>query len=258
MKRGVSIKHLIIPDCQVKPGVPLDHLTWAGKYAAEKRPDKIICIGDFADLPSLSSYDIGKKTFEGRTYKADVECAKEAMGLLLSPIQRAIKQSRNTKKPWNPKFELYLGNHEHRIERAIEADRKLDGTISVSDLGYRDMGWNVHPYLEVCVLDGIAYSHYFTSGVLGRPVASARALLVKKHMSCVMGHVQKTDIAYDNRADGKRITGLFCGTFYQHDEQYLGPQGNRHWRGIWMLHNVKDGEFDEMPVPLHYLKEKYK
>ena len=33
---------LVIPDCQVKQGVPLEHLTWAGRYAAKKKPDVIV------------------------------------------------------------------------------------------------------------------------------------------------------------------------------------------------------------------------
>ncbi len=52
--------HAIIPDCQVKDGVDLSYLTWVGKYLAEKKPDVIVQIGDFADMPSLSSYDVGK------------------------------------------------------------------------------------------------------------------------------------------------------------------------------------------------------
>jgi hypothetical protein len=45
--------------------------------------------------------------------------------------------------------------------------------------------------------------------------------------------------------------------FYQHDESYLGPQGNKCWRGLWILNNVKDGEFDEKPVSMRHLLEKY-
>jgi hypothetical protein len=92
---------------------------------------------------------------------------------------------------------------------------------------------------------------------MGRPVTSAAALLNKRHMSAVMGHVQGRQIAYANRADGRQITGLFSGCCYLHDEDYLGAQGNNYWRGIWMLHEVEDGQFDEMPVSLKYLKKKY-
>ena len=65
------MRHLVIPDTQCKPGFPTEHLEWVGKYAAEKKPDVIVHLGDHWDMPSLSIYDIGKKAFEGRTYQAD-------------------------------------------------------------------------------------------------------------------------------------------------------------------------------------------
>ena len=92
---------------------------------------------------------------------------------------------------------------------------------------------------------------------MGRPVTSAKALTTKKHCSCVMGHVQRKEIDIQYKADGKRITSIFAGCFYQHDEAYLGPQGNECWRGVWMLHQVNDGEFDEMPISIDYLRSKY-
>jgi len=94
-------------------------------------------------------------------------------------------------------------------------------------------------FLEVVHVDGVAYSHYFTSGVLGRPVTTARALLTKKHQSCVMGHVQTMDIATDYRADGTPILGLFAGCCYEHNEDYLSPQGNAHFRGFHKFTEIK-------------------
>lgn len=251
-------KHLVIPDTQVKPGVPLEHLEWAGKYIVSKKPDTIIMIGDFADMESLGMYDVGKKAFEGRRYKADLEAAHQGMELLLKPLWDFNANARkNHEKQYNPRLVLTLGNHEDRISRCVESDPKLEGVLALSDLDYEDYGWEVVPYLEPIIIDGVAYCHYFTSGVLGKPVTSAAALVSKKHQSCVMGHVQGRQIAYGTRADGKQITGLFVGGYYQHDEAYLRWQGNKHWRGIWVLHEVNDGEFDEMPVSLSYLKRKY-
>ena len=254
-----NVSHYIIPDQQIKPGVPLEHLKWAGEYAASKHPTRIINIGDGADLPSLSSYDVGKKSFEGRTYKADIEAFKEGMNLFMTPIRKEQAWIKRRKlKQWHPTLDYFIGNHEDRITRAIETDRKLDGLISIGDLGLREFGWNVHDFLEVRILDGIAYSHYFVSGVMGRPVTSARALVTKKHMSCVMGHVQKAEIDVQYSAEGRRLTGIFAGCFYQHDEEYLGPQTNKAtWRGVWMLYNVKDGEFTFNNIPLEFLRKKF-
>lgn len=252
------MKHLIIPDTQVKPDVPLEQLTWAGKYIVDKKPDVIIMIGDFADMESLSKYDVGQKSFEGRRYKTDVETTIKAMDMLLQPMKEFNERARrNKEKQYNPRMVLTLGNHEDRIDRAVQADPKLEGVLSIADLKYKEAGWEVVPYLEPIVIDGVAYCHYFTSGILGKPVTSAAAMVAKKHMSCVMGHVQGRQIAYGTRADGKQITGLFVGGFYQHDEAYLKWQGNKHWRGLWVLHEVNDGSFDEMPVSLGYLQRKY-
>lgn len=248
----------MIPDCQVKPGVDFSYLEHIGKYLVEKKPDVVVCIGDFADMPSLSSYDVGKKSFEGRRYKADVEATKEAMALLLEPLKdfnRKAKQ--HHRERYNPKLVFTLGNHEARISKVINNDSKLDGTIGLSDLKYEEAAWEVYDFLQPIVIDGIAYCHYFTTGVMGRPCTTAAAQLTKKHMSCVAGHQQGLQIATGHRADGKRLTSIIAGSCYTHNEDYMGPQGNKHWRGCLMLHEVNDGEFDPMPISLDYLRKKY-
>lgn len=250
--------HMVIPDTQCDPGRADDHLTWAGKYAVEKKPDTIIHLGDHWNLGSLSSYDRGKGSMENRRYLEDIKAGNSAMDKLMKPIlKEQNRQRKNKEKIWKPRMVFCMGNHEYRIERAIDESIHLEGIISYDDFNLEQYGWEVIPFLEVVVIDGVAYSHYFTSGVMGRPVSSARLMLTKKHMSCVMGHVQDRDIAFAKKADGVRMTGIFGGIFYQHDESYLNPQTNDSWRGMWMLHEVQDGAFDEMPVSLPYLQKKY-
>jgi len=251
-------RHLVIPDTQVKPDQPVEHLRWAGLYAAEKKPDVIIHIGDHWDMPSLSGFDVNKKSYEGRRYIRDVEAGIRGMEAFLKPIKDEQKRLiHNKKKQWNPRLIFTLGNHEQRIERAVESDAKLDGLIGYDDLRLEDMGFEVYDFLEVVVVDGICYSHYFTSGIMGRPVSSAKRLLATQYQSCVMGHVQDRDIAYGRRADGHSMLGLFAGIYYQHDEDYLTPQTNGSWRGIWLLNEVDDGNCDELPVSINYLRNKY-
>jgi hypothetical protein len=252
------VRHLVIPDCQIRPGDDLSFLECIGKYIVEKTPETIICLGDFADMPSLSSYDVGKKSFEGRRYLLDVEAAQNGMQTLLAPLREFNSRARkNKEKQYHPKQVLTLGNHENRINRAVEQDAKLEGVLSVNALGYVGFGWEVHNFLEVVVLDGVAYSHYFVTGVAGRPASSARAQLMKTHQSAIAGHQQGLQIATGFKADGTQITNIIAGSCYEHNEDYLGPQGNKHWRGVLMLHEINDGAFDLMPVSLGYLTKKY-
>jgi hypothetical protein len=102
---------------------------------------------------------------------------------------------------------LTLGNHEHRINRAVENDSMLDGTISIGDLKYAEAGWEVIPFEQPIIIDGVLYSHYVTAGALNRPVGSAAAIISKKHQSCIVGHQQGRQVAYAIRADGKTIGG---------------------------------------------------
>ena len=223
----------------------------------EKKPEKIICLGDFADMPSLSSYDVGKKVFEGRRYTKDIGAAKDAMSAFLGPIREFNnKAKRNKEKLYRPELHLTLGNHCDRITRAINNDPKLEGLISLKDLGYEEFGWKVYPFLDVVVIDGIAYSHYFTSGLMGRPATTANAQLNKTHMSSVSGHQHGLQIATGKTGDGKLIHSIIAGSCYEHDEDYLGKQGNNHWRGALMLNDVNDGDFDIMPLRLKYLMER--
>lgn len=250
----MSKTHLVIPDTQVKPGVPTDHFTWIGKYIADKKPDVIVQIGDFADMESLSSYDKGKKSHEGRRYRKDLEAGWRAMDLLLEPIAKA--------RNYKPKLVLTLGNHEQRIERAVEANAELEGTMSYDDLGYESYGWEVHPFLEVVNIDGISYSHFFPRSAQGKVcqtrngAPNAKTQLVREGRSCTSGHSQGLDIAC-LPLGGKLQWGLIAGSCYLHDESYLSPQGNEHWRGVILKNGVSKGTYSPILVDLNYLKKRY-
>ena len=250
---------VVVPDTQVKPGVDTSYLKYIGNYIVDKKPDVVVHLGDHWDMPSLSSYDVGKKSFEGRRYVDDVRAGNEGMDLLLSPLEEFNeKQRKNSKRLYQPRKVFLFGNHENRIERAVNNDAKIEGVIGYKDLN--TAAWETYNFLDVVVISGIAFSHYFSSGLLGRPCTTAAAQLSKKHMSCIAGHQQGYQVATGYKADGTRLTSIIAGSCYTHDEDYLGPQGNKnHWRGILDLRDVQpNGEFDTIPISLKYLEKKYK
>lgn len=246
--------HILIPDVQSKPNVPNHHLRWIGQYIADKRPDVIIQIGDFDDLPSLSSYDKGKLSFEGRRYRKDIDAGKRAMDQLVIPFAGLAR--------YKPRMVLTLGNHEQRIIRAIESIAELEGTISYDDLGYKQYGWEVHDFLEVVTIDGIAYSHFFPRSGNGRVVQtrtgapSARAQLIREGRSCTAGHAQGIDIAC-LPLQGRLQWGLIAGSCYLHKETYLSAQGNTCWNGVILKQGVKRGTYSPILVDLDYLRNRY-
>lgn len=252
-------KHLLIPDTQVKEGVPIHHLEACGNYIVEKRPDVIVHIGDHFDMESLSSYDRGKKSSEGRRVRKDIEAGQKAMEVLLAPL-RALqaRQRANKKKVYNPRMEFCIGNHEERIARHVEAHPELDGSLGYEDLGLADMGWNVNNFLDPVSIDGISYAHYFYNPLSGRPYGGAIGNKLNKiKSSFTMGHVQGLQVATETTNTGRKIWGLVAGSFYLHDEVYKGPQGNDHWRGLVMKHDVKDGDYSPCIVDINYLMRKY-
>lgn len=251
--------HFIIPDTQCRPGDTFGHLRAAGNYIVDKQPEVVVHLGDHWDMPSLSDYDKGKKCFEGRRYKADIEAGKAGMDALLAPIKAYnARQRKNKKVEYKPKMIFLLGNHEQRIERAIEKDAILEGTIGYSDFELEEYGWDVVPFLAVKEIDGVYYSHYFYNPMTGKPYGGkASTRLNNIGFSFTMGHQQGKDIAEKHLANGQTLRGLICGSFYRHDEKYKGPQGNHHFRGCIMKHEVKDGNYCLLELSLDYLMKEW-
>ncbi len=210
-------------------------------------------------MPSLSGYDRGKKSMEGRRYVEDIKAANEAWAILNQPFVDFNRNRGKTKHArWQPERYILLGNHEDRIDRAVESDAQLDGVLSTGQLDYERSGWRVSPFLTVLWLDGVAYSHYFYNPMTGKPLGGQSIDLRLKSIghSFTMGHQQT--LMYGLRfVAGKSQHGLVAGACYLHNEDYKGPQGNAHWRGIIVNHEVKDGSYDPMFVSLNYLCLRY-
>ena len=246
-----GLKIAVIPDTQARSGDDFAFLECAGKYIAAKRPDVVLHLGDLADMESLSTHEKdGHIRVEGTRYKDDLAAAQQANEALMSPIEKA--------RAYKPTKILTYGNHENRIVRAIDADpRHLADVYSLDDLRYADYGWKCYPFLQPVVIGGVAFCHYFPRGVMDKPIQSPAILLRALHMSAVAGHQQGRDIAFGKRADGQPLTAIISGSFYEHNERYLSPFSNQHWRGMWMLHEVKDGAFDEMALSINYLRRRF-
>lgn len=254
------MKIFVIPDTQVKPDVPVDHLRAAGNYVLKHKPEVIVHLGDHFDMHSLSSYDRGTKKAEGANYQADITAGQEAMQEFLDPINEYNKKrKKNKKKQYSPRMVFLLGNHENRIARHINAYPILDGVLGFHTLGMEEMGWEVIPFLEPIEIGGVTFAHYFYNPMSGHPYGGkAHTKLNNVGFSFVMGHQQGLDMAMKPLANGDTIRGIVAGSFYQHIEEYKGPQANDHWNGCLMLTEVENGNFCLMELSLAYLLKENK
>jgi len=245
-------RHFIVPDTQVGPGHPIDHMAWIGAAIKDYAPDVVIHMGDHWDMPSLSAWTpAGSIDKEGSRYRADIDSGNCA-------LERLEKAMRGFK----PKRKVILrGNHEQRIQRVLSADPRLIGAIGYQDFNDRELGWEVVDYVHgspgAITIDGVIYAHYFANPNTGKAIAGTiNNRLSKIGSSFVQGHQQGLLQGNVQYATGAIRHGIVAGSAYLHDEGYKG-MANSHWRGVVILNEVRNGTFCEMPLTLDYLCRKY-
>jgi hypothetical protein len=244
--------HLVISDPQRKPDQTHEDMTALGNLVVDRRPEVIVCVGDWWDMPSLCSYDDGTMYMENQRYLADVEAGNEAMEAFLAPMEDF---NRRAKKKYKPRMVFLIGNHEERIERFGADNPKLEDVLTYDDLALD--AWEVHDFLEVVEIDGVYYSHYFTNH-MNKPIGgTVFNRLNKLKFSFTQGHQQLYAHTKEYLNDGRVLNGLITGSFYQYKERYMGPQASNHWRGVVYKHDVHNGDYDIEMIHISRLMREY-
>lgn len=254
------IRHYVIPDVQIRPGDPSDHLEWIAKDIVRRKPDVVVCIGDFWDMPSMSSYSgPGSLEKENARLASDLAAGTQAMNRLMAPLLAEKQRLRDQKRRlWTPRFVFTVGNHEQRIDRLAKEDARFEGVIGQHLFPLESWGWERYDFLEPVEVDGVWYSHFWQSGHSSRPIGGTiENRLNKLGFSFVQGHEQGK--RYSDRAlpNGKTIHGMVVGSCYLDAEAYRGPQGVNEWRGVAVLNDVRDGDYEPMFLTLRYLCREY-
>lgn len=243
-----------IPDLQVKKGVPVDHVDWIGQAVADYQPDVVVELGDLYDMPSLSLYDpAGSRPMEGARYEDDIKSGNDAFARLDAPIRKAMRDKRGR---WKPRLIKLMGNHEARIDRAIYREPKYTGVVGLHHLDTR--GWERFDYLDRVWLGGVVFSHFFQSTHSQHAIGGTiDNMLNKIGASFVTGHVQGAKYGSRLMGTGETRHGAVYGSAYVHREHYRGNQGQRHFRGVFVMNEVRGGDYCPMPLTLDYLCRKY-
>lgn len=241
----------VIGDTQCKQGIDNTYMHWIGAYIARKKPDIIVHIGDHYDMASLSTYDKGQLSAEGRRVRADIAAGDEGLDILEQHIQSVPN--------YNPRKVVTLGNHEERIDRYVSTHPELHGFMGTEFLAFSKYGWEVQPFLKPVDICGINFVHYLANPMTGKPFGgTALSRLKNVGESYVMGHQQVFDYAERPlQLSGRKQLGMIVGACYEHDEGYKGYQGNHHFRGCVMLYECSDGYALHKNITLQHMKELY-
>lgn len=253
----MSNKHLVVSDIHARPGQNLELAYLLGLVIKEVKPDIVINNGDMADMYSLNSYDRNSKVFQGASYGQDIQAHLAFQELMWEPIKRQKKKM--------PRRVVTIGNHDERINKALNLSPELDGAISIRDLDLESYYDDVVPYAGSTpgqiTIDGVMYAHYCVSGAKGLPIGGvhpAHSLVTKNLHSTTVGHSHFVDFTPITGASGKRFNGLVTGTFSDHTPNYAGASANQWWRGLVICHNVRDGQYDPQFVSISNLRQYYK
>lgn len=253
----MGVTHLIVPDSHAHPDHDNDRADWLGELILDVKPDVLIHIGDSADLASLSTYDKGKRSFQGRNYKDDINAHLDFQERMFAPVKRAKRKL--------PYSYFFIGNHEHRITRAIDLSPELDGAISLKDLQLREWYDEVIDYSGgtpgVKTIDGITYAHYFVGGIAGRPLGGIHAgyaIATKKFSSATCGHSHLFDTSWHVNLQGDPVIGTVVGCYQDYDNEWAGEVAQLWNRGVVVKRNVDGkGGYDLQWISLNTLRDTY-
>lgn len=248
---------LVVPDQHADPRHDNIRADYLGKAIVDMRPDVVVNLGDAADMASLSAYDRGKRSFHGRNYRADIQSHLDFQERMWAPI-RAAKR----KMPYSVVLE---GNHEHRIEKALDLSPELEGTMSFNDYDFSRHYDEIIRYRGATPgtieIRGVTFGHYLTVGVLGRPIGgihSAYSLSVGTMASCVVGHSHLADYHIRTGIDGRVVQSVVAGCYFDYNHEWAGEQVNQlYWRGLVLLKDVENGHFDPEFISLSRLRKVY-
>lgn len=223
-------KVLIIPDAHITDETPKDYKA-IKPFIKEFNPDKIILLGDFADIASLSAWDYDKKRkMEGKRYPKEIF----RLNLELNYLQKYCEDI------------VYLeGNHEDRVERYLDKFPEMEGLIEIKTmlrLRERKIKW-----IKMNELYKVG-DMYFTHGMYTN-IHNARKHLQTLGCNVCYGHQHSTQTAMQNMAMQKPYMSYALGTLGDKKPDYLKNRpGNWINQFAIMYYDTEGGNFNLYPI----------
>lgn len=194
---------LVVGDPHAHPRYDNDRFEVIGRFAKQRLVDRIHCVGDWTDFPSLNRHKSMMEAREGDV-AADIAAGNDAL-LRLDEGLDGFQVSKT----------ITLGNHdEYPEEYVARVDPTMRGKLAWSDVRFKAHGWRVTRFRESSTLNGLRGSHFFPSGVSGKNIGgthAAHAINSKHSTSSVSGHSHLFDHKIKTFDDGRTIHAWVVG-----------------------------------------------
>lgn len=246
---GENVTIGLYPDGHTYPGHDARPIVAMARWFSAEQVDIVMNIGDFADMPSLSSYDKGKRKMEGSRIAQDLEYTRECLALFDQELGNH-----------DPNKIITLGNHEERLFRAENDDAQLQGIFGDDPWGYEEFGYHVYDYLDIVKINGVAFSHAFINptSLMGSIQGGSADIRMKNiGFPHVQGH-QHGPLIHGQRmlGDGSPLSTLVMGCCHTENHSYWG-RGKEVYKGGAILRNVRNGSYDPDIRYLGNIMEEY-
>lgn len=258
---------LCIGDGHTTPEKDNDHWRGIGKLIVERRPEKVVMMGDFCSFDSLSHWNASKKgnrMLEGKRYLAEIACANEALDYLLQPLLELQAYQREIHKQlYRPELVFITGNHDNWCTDYSNSNPEMHGFVAwEQQLQLRERGFRIIPDKGKYFSDGICFMHAPINAA-GKQVAgntAVRTALTLTNQSLVFAHTHRKEGICATRVGSHDLIQVLTVGCCFHGEagEYVRGATTSEWRGVVLLHTWDTpGRFDVEEVSLERLAREY-
>lgn len=224
-------KVVVIPDLHL-PYEDKRSVAAVEKYLATQEWDEIIYLGDLIDFDAISSHNATNlRAVEGKTINGDYAYTNDFLDRQRNILGNTTKMT------------LLEGNHDYRIERYIDCNPRLRGSLEVDRcLHLKDRGINwVRSWR-----DGVVYRIGKAGFIHGLYTNDQHS---KQHVSkygenIFYGHLHDVQLySLTRNGDNKTIVGQSLGCLCDYRPYWMRGRPNRWQQAITVFHFFPDGHF---------------
>lgn len=244
---------LVIGDAHDAPNIPKDRFRWMGRFAADRKVDHVIAIGDWFTLDSLCHH-VDNATFNGRikgVFLDDILSGKESLSTFDEGLAGYAARKHVT-----------LGNHEERIWKFENQNPEAYGVMSAEFTRILEVhGWTWTRYGQWHFLGGVGFTHA-PLNKLSRPYGGKTLSPIANDavFDVVFGHTHnRNSISVPKLGPHQHVTVLNvgCSLPQGHIEDYASVSLTGWWWGVHVL-TIKGGQITDIEaVSMRTLQERY-